>query len=426
MKMKKNHYQIIIIGAGTAGITVAAQLKLKNKKLDIALVDPADKHYYQAAWTLVGAGTYNFNDTERNMKDLIPSGVSWIQEHVEVMNPEENQITTKECNQYSYDYLVVCPGIQYDLKAIEGLEDTLDKNNVCSNYTNSKYTWKVLQNFKGGNAIFTQPATPIKCGGAPQKIMYLADDYFKKSGVRNKTNIAFITPGSVIFGVEDFKKTLMEVVDRKKIGLYFFHKITKIDADNQLLHFTITANADQPDKLFYHPIDQLGYSKIAETEVTIPYDMVHLAPPQSAPDFVKNSALAHQDGPSKGWVNVNINTLQHNVYSNVFSLGDSAALPTAKTGAAVRKQAPVLVENLLHVINQEGNLSEAYKGYSSCPLVTGYGKMVLAEFDYNNDRDTDPLIGKFVDTAKENWSMWMLKKYGLPFMYWNLMLKGKA
>jgi sulfide:quinone oxidoreductase len=235
-----------------------------------------------------------------------------------------------------------------------------------------------------------------------------------------------VTPGSVIFGVEDFKKTLMEVVDRKKIGLYFFHKITKIDAANQLLHFSITANADQPDKLFYHPIDQLGYSKIAETEVTIPYDMVHLAPPQSAPDFVKNSALAHQDGPSKGWVNVNINTLQHNVYSNVFSLGDSAALPTAKTGAAVRKQAPVLVENLLHVINQEGNLSEAYKGYSSCPLVTGYGKMVLAEFDYNNDRDTDPLIGKFVDTAKENWSMWMLKKYGLPFMYWNLMLKGKA
>lgn len=426
MKMKKNHYQIIIIGAGTAGITVAAQLKLKNKKLDIALVDPADKHYYQAAWTLVGAGTYNFNDTERNMKDLIPSGVSWIQEHVEVMNPEENQITTKECNQYSYDYLVVCPGIQYDLKAIEGLEDTLDKNNVCSNYTNSKYTWKVLQNFKGGNAIFTQPATPIKCGGAPQKIMYLADDYFKKSGVRDQTNIAFVTPGSVIFGVEDFKKTLMEVVDRKKIGLYFFHKITKIDAANQLLHFSITANADQPEKLFYHPIDQLGYSKIAETEVTIPYDMVHLAPPQSAPDFVKNSALAHQDGPSKGWVNVNINTLQHNVYSNVFSLGDSAALPTAKTGAAVRKQAPVLVENLLHVINQEGNLSEAYKGYSSCPLVTGYGKMVLAEFDYNNDRDTDPLIGKFVDTAKENWSMWMLKKYGLPFMYWNLMLKGKA
>jgi len=424
--MKNNHYQILIVGAGTAGITVASQLKLKNKKLDIALVDPADKHYYQAAWTLVGAGTYNYKDTERNMKDLIPPGVSWIQEHVSGMQPEENQITTSEGNQYSYDYLVVCPGIQYDLNAIEGLEETLDKNNVCSNYTNSKYTWEVLQNFKGGNAIFTQPATPIKCGGAPQKIMYLADVYFKKSGVKNKTNIAFVTPGSVIFGVEDFKKTLMEVVDRKNIGLYFFHKITKIDTANQLLHYTITANANQPEKLFHHPINSLGYSKVSETEITIPYDMVHLAPPQSAPDFVKNSSLAHQEGPSKGWVNVNINTLQHNSYPNVFSLGDSAALPTAKTGAAVRKQAPVVVENLLHVINQEGNLSEAYKGYSSYPLVTGYGKMVLAEFDYDNNRDTDPLIGKFVDTAKENWSMWMLKKYGLPFMYWNLMLKGKA
>jgi sulfide:quinone oxidoreductase len=152
--------------------------------------------------------------------------------------------------------------------------------------------------------------------------------------------------------------------------------------------------------------------------------MLHLAPPQSAPDFIKNSPLAHQEGPSKGWLNVDINSLQHNVYPNVFGLGDAAALPTAKTGAAIRKQAPVVVANLLHLIANESKIDKGYEGYSSCPLVTGYGKMVLAEFKYNNVRDSDPLLSKMVDTTKEQWSMWILKKYGLPYLYWNKMMKG--
>ena len=123
---------------------------------------------------------------------------------------------------------------------------------------------------------------------------------------------------------------------------------------------------------------------------------------------------------------MDIYTLQHKRFPNIFSLGDVAALPTAKTGAAIRKQAPVLVENLLKIIHSNHIGSASYNGYSSCPLVTGYSKMVLAEFKYDNVRDSDPLISKFVDTTKEQYSMWLLKKYGLPFMYWNLMLKGKA
>lgn len=420
------HHQIVIIGAGTAGITVAARLKLKNQKLDIAIVDPAEKHYYQAAWTLVGAGTYDFKNTEREMKGLIPPGVKWIKQSVSSMSPEKNEISLSDGSSISYDYLVVAPGIQYNLEEIEGLKESINKGNVCSTYIDSPYTWEVIKNFKKGNAIFTQPATPIKCGGAPQKIMYMAEDYFKKSGVREQIRVSFITPGSVIFGVPEFKKTLMEVIDRKKISLSFFHKITKIDSANKMIDFSIMAHENEPEKLYYHFDEQLGYQHLSPTEVQVPYDMLHLAPPQSAPDFVKNSSLAHREGPLKGWVNVHINTLQHNEFPNVFSLGDSAGLPTAKTGAAIRKQAPILVENLLYVMANKSSLKPEYKGYSSCPIVTGYGKMLLAEFDYDNVRETDPLIGKFVDTTKEQWSMWMLKKYGLPYMYWNMMLKGKA
>ncbi|MCB0688318.1 MAG: NAD(P)/FAD-dependent oxidoreductase, partial [Saprospiraceae bacterium] len=362
--------------------------------------------------------------TERDMKDLIPHGAKWVKDYVEDVDPEKNTITTRASGAISYDYLVACPGIQIDLDGIEGLKETMGKNNVCSNYVDPDYTWEVLQKFKGGNALFTQPATPIKCGGAPQKIMYLAEDYFRKSGVKDKTNIIFATPGSVIFATEPFKTTLMQVVDRKDIQLRFFHKLTRIDGVNKKAYYTIMQSADEPEKILYNA-KECGIKKLTDTEIEIPFEMLHLAPPQSAPDFIKKSKIAFQDGPNKGWINVNINTLQSPEYPNVFALGDAAALPTAKTGAAIRKQAPVLVHNLMQVIKHQVPVDQ-YHGYSSCPIVTGYGKMLLAEFDYTNERDSDPLLSKFFDTSKELYSMWILKKYGLPFMYWNMMLKGKA
>lgn len=405
---------------------MAAQLLRKDRKLDIALIDPAQKHYYQAAWTLVGAGTYNYKATERDMASVIPSGATWIQQGVQELDPDTNKVTLQDGSTVTYDYLVACPGIQMNLNAVEGLAETINKNNVCSNYVNPNYTWEVLQNFQGGTALFVSPATAIKCGGAPQKIMYLADDYFRRTKKRDKTDITFITPGSVIFGTEPFKSTIMEVVKRKDIQLRFFHALTKVDGPNHKATFKIMAHQDEPDVLYYQH-RPLREKVVAEAEVEIEFDLLHLAPPQSAPDFIQRSKIAAPDGPQKGWTNVNQYTLQHNVYANVFALGDAAGLPTAKTGAAVRKQAPVLVENLLHVIHHDGaEMQPDYHGYSSCPIVTGYGKMVLAEFDYDNKRASDPMITRFFDTSKELFAMWILKKYGLPFMYWNLMLKGKA
>ena len=322
---------------------------------------------------------------------------------------------------------MVCPGIQIDLDGIEGLRESLGKNGVCSNYTDPNYTWEVLQKFKGGNALFTQPATPIKCGGAPQKIMYLADDYFIKSGVRDKTNVIFATPGTSIFGVKEFAETLTKVVNRKGIILKFYHKLVKIDGKNKKAIYELTAT-DESNCIITVNDDKnvIQEDVVGKTTLTIPYEMLHLAPPQSAPDFVKKSKITHQDGPSQCWVKVDQNSLQNPDFPNVFALGDVAALPTAKTGAAVRKQAPVVVDNILKLIAHKTADNKGYNGYSSCPLVTGYGKMVLAEFGYGNKRMSDPLISTFVDTTKEQWSMWILKKYGLPYLYWNLMLRGKA
>ena len=416
-------HEVVIIGGGAAGITVAAQLLRKDRSLDIAIIEPSEKHYYQPAFTLVGAGTYSLKDAERDEKDLIPQGAEWIKASATAVDPDNQTVTIDGGKEVSYDFLVVAAGIQYDWDAIPGLKETIGKNGVTSNYDKrfTSYTWELLQNFKGGNALFTQPATPIKCGGAPQKIMYLAEDYFRKKGIRDKAHIIFATPGSVIFGVKKFAKTLNRIIQDRDIKAVYFHKLTEIRPERKEAVFEIT-NEEVGCRLIENKEIIPGLEIHGEQKVVIPYEILHLAPPQSAPDFLKNSPLAVPDGPY-GWVDVDKHTMQHKRYPNVFSLGDASSTPNAKTGAAVRKQAPVLVKNLLSTMKQkvlQGN--PQYHGYGSCPLVTGYGKMVLAEFDYDNN----PTPSFPFDTSKERWSMWIFKKYILPWFYWNRMLRGKG
>ena len=418
------HYQILIIGGGTAGITVAAQLKNKDKSLKMGIIEPSDKHIYQPAWTLVGGGTFDYKDTIRDEADYIPKGVDWIKDKATDVQPESNTVHTENLGEFTYDYLVLAPGLVMALELMPGLSEAMDKGVVCSNYTDPEHTWEVLQNFKGGNAVFTQAATPIKCGGAPQKIMYLAEEHFHKSGVRDKTNVIFATPTPLIFSVPEFAKTLDKILIDRDIIFKGNYAPIRIDAENQDIYFKYNKAGETTCPVNH--AERIGEELVSELEVKMHFDMLHLAPPQAAPKFIRESIVSMQDGPAKGWVDVDINTLQHKRFANIFSLGDVAALPTGKTGAAVRKQAPVVVGNILNLIKSNQLGKESYSGYSSCPLVTGYGKMVLAEFKYDNIRDSDPLISKFVDTTKEQYSMWLLKKYGLPFLYWNFMLKGKA
>ncbi|MEH2119207.1 NAD(P)/FAD-dependent oxidoreductase [Nostoc sp.] len=396
-------HQIVVVGGGAAGITVAAQLLKKNKQLDVAIIEPRDKHYYQPAWTLVGGGVYKVEDTVRDEKDYIPDGATWLKDYVAKLDPDNNTVITQEGKRICYEYLILAPGIQIDWHLIKGLKEAIGQDGVCSNYAYeyAPYTWEVIKNFQSGNAIFTYPSTPVKCGGAPLKIMYLADDAFRKQGVRRQSKVMYCTAKGAIFSVKEFAKTLLSVAERKQINVRYKHNLKEIKADTKTAIFDVSTDS--------------GVEQIA-----IQYDLLHVTPPMSAPDFIKQSKLAISDAAGQGWVNVNKYTLQHNIYPNVFSLGDAASLPTSKTAAAVRKQAPVVVDNLLALMNSK-NLNKKYDGYTCCPLITGYGKVVLAEFSYDNKPSpTFP-----VDPTRERYSMWLLKKYGFPYIYWNRMLRGK-
>ncbi|MEQ1678617.1 MAG: FAD/NAD(P)-binding oxidoreductase, partial [Chitinophagaceae bacterium] len=326
-----HQHQIVIIGGGNAGISVASQLLRKNKQLDIAIIDPADKHYYQPAWTLVGSGVFDINKTERNEADVIPKGVKWIKEKVTAIIPENNSVQLGNGENISYEYLVVAPGIQLNWQEIKGLKETLGKNNVCSNYSfeHAPYTFECIRNFKGGKAIFHNPHTPVKCGGAPHKIMYMAADYFRKHNVLDKADIQYWSGAAKLFAVPKYEKTLLKVCERANIKLNLMVKLIEIDGPGKKAKF-VGIGEDNKDKEFW-----------------VEFDMIHVTPPQSAPDFIRTGPLVN----ATGWVDVDKNTLQHVKYANIFSLGDSSGLPISKTGAANRKQAPVVVENLLAAIS---------------------------------------------------------------------------
>ncbi len=395
----KNHYQVLIVGGGTGGITVAAQLCNRPDPPEVAIIEPSSKHYYQPIWTLVGGGVFPKEVSEREEGDFIPEGATWIQDAVVSFDPDNNAVTTRGGDTITYDYLVVAAGIQVDWDKIPGLKESVGRpgTGVCSNYSYRTVdsTWENIRNFRGGTAIFTQPDTPIKCGGAPQKICYLADDYFRRSGVRDKSQVIFASASGGIFSVGKYAQALERVIRRKGIDARYQHNLVELRPDRREAVFKRLDN---------------------DEEVVLQYDMIHVTPPQSAPDFIKQSKLAAETG----WVEVDQYTTQHVRYPNVFALGDCSSLPTSKTGAAIRKQAPVLVDNLMAAIRGEP-LPARYDGYTSCPLVTGYGRLILAEFDYEGrPKESFPF-----DQAQERYTMYALKVYGLPRMYWHGMLRGR-
>ncbi|MGT2462628.1 FAD-dependent oxidoreductase [Sinomonas atrocyanea] len=395
------HHKILIIGGGNAGLSVAARLR-RAGQTDIGVLEPSDRHYYQPLWTLVGGGLAPQEESVRDQASVMPKGVAWIRDAANHIDPEGKVVTTAGGTHISYDYLVVSPGIQLDWNKIPGMAEAIESPAASSNfrYDLAPKTWDLIRGMRSGTAVFTMPSGPIKCAGAPQKIAYLAADYWREQGVLDDIRIVMVLPTPGMFGVKVFADELERVVEKYGIEVRKNSEMTAVHPGAQ--EVVITDHA-------------------AGTQETLHYDMLHTVPPQSAPDWLKATELADPNNPA-GYVEVDKHTLQHTRYPEVFALGDAGSTPNSKTGAAIRKQAPVLVRNLLAVM--EGSAAEAqYSGYGSCPLTTARNRMLLAEFDYT--LEPTPSI-PLIDTTHERWDMWLLKRYALPFMYWNLILPGKA
>ncbi|MER5805425.1 NAD(P)/FAD-dependent oxidoreductase [Streptomyces mirabilis] len=397
-----DHHQVVIVGGGTAGISVAVRL-LHAGVRDIALVDPADTHYYQPLWTLVGGGRAPAAASERPQSSVVPKGIAWIRERAEHVDPDNQAVSTSGGRTIGYDTLVVCPGIQLDWGKVPGMAEAITAPHTSSTYRYdlAPRTWDLIRPMRSGTAVFTMPAGAIKCGGAPQKMAYLAADHWREQGVLNDIRIVLVLPTPGMFGVPVFAQELERVVARYNIEVRHNSELVEVDPDGRSA-IVVDHNSGTKD--------------------TIPFDMMHLVPPQSAPDWLKDTSLANPADPA-GYVDINKHTMQHVRYPNVFALGDAGSSPNSKTGAAIRKQAPVVARNVVASLKRADSLPASYDGYSSCPITTSRHTMLLAEFDYTmQPRPSLPLI----NTTQERRDMWYLKRYGLPFLYWNLMLRGRA
>ncbi len=397
------HFPVVIVGAGAGGISVAASLKARKPDLDIAIIDPADIHYYQPGWTMVGGGIFDAKSTAKTMGSLIPKGVHWIKAAVAAFEPKDNAIVLDGCRVVKYDRLVVCPGLKLDWEAVEGLEETLGRNGVTSNYRYdlAPYTWELVQGLKAGRAVFTQPPMPIKCAGAPQKAMYLSGDHWFRQGVLKDIDIQFMNAGGVLFGVKDYVPALEQYVEKYGASLNFFHNLISIDGPAKKAVFEVKKPDTDP------------------TTVEVDFDMIHVCPPQTAPDFIRVSPLAD----AAGWVDVDQATLRHTSFENIWSLGDVMNAPNAKTAAAARKQAPTVADNVVADIEGHSAVSQ-YDGYGSCPLTVERGKIVLAEFGYGGALKPS-FPGFLLDGTKPSRAAWFLKETLLPPIYWKAMLRGK-
>ncbi len=397
--MALRRFSVLIVGGGAAGITVAAELRRHRPQASVAIIESSETHSYQPGWTLVGGGVFTPGQTQRREETLIPSGVTWIRQAAALFHPDSDAVELADGSRIGYDQVVVCPGLQLDWGKVQGLEETLGRNGVCSNYRidAAAYTWECIKGLKGGAAVFTQPPMPIKCAGAPQKIMYLTADHLRKKGLLCSTTIRFCLAGDVLFGVPFFVPPLQAAVDRYGIDVNYRYDLKAVDGPARKAIFAVTGSD--------------GTSR----EEVVPFDMLHVVPPQSAPDIVKRSPLAN----AAGWVEVDPATLRHVRHANVFGLGDAAGTTNAKTAAAVRLQAPVVVRNLVAALDGKP-LPATYDGYGSCPLTTAYGEVVMAEFAYGGKvTPSFPL-----DPRVPRSSMWHLKTRFLPYLYWKMMLRG--
>jgi sulfide:quinone oxidoreductase len=419
--------KIVIIGGGAAGITVAARLKGAISNPNITLIEPSEKHNYQPGQTLVGAGVWELENLYKDEADVMPSGINWVKETVTAINPDANTVVTDKGQTIAYDYLVVAAGLSYHYEAIKGLTaDMIGKDGIHSIYLPEKapLMWEAMQNFKKGTALFTNPSTPIKCGGAPQKIMYLTEDYVRTNGTRADVKIQFATAGGKYFGVPEYHTAVEGFVKEKEITTSWKHDLVEVKAADKVAVFEKTTKVKVFDK-------DLGEELEEEKKelVEMKYDLLHVVPPMSPVEVVKSSPLAN----AKGWMHVDPQTLQSLKYPNVFGCGDLIGTPFGKTGGSVRKQAPVLVKNMVALMEAK-EMEGKYTGYTVCPLITRRGRVMLAEFGYDQEQiDKKEPITKAMampsfplDPAQERWIWWIMKVYMLKPMYFYGMLKGLA
>lgn len=397
--------RIVILGAGAAGLAIAARLARRLEGATITIVDPRERHIYQPGLTLVAAGHWSAEHVLDRNERYVPAGVNWLRQAVVSVDPDGRRVATTGGQTLRYDYLVVTTGLELDFEAIDGMHaDLIGTQGIGCVYASPEHaerTWQAASAYiaGGGVGLFTRPAGDIKCAGAPLKVTMLTEDALRRAGTRSGAELTYLFPGASLFTQPQVDQFLRDYFPgERSIGLAANHVLSAIDPSRQQATF-----------------------RTPEGPRTLDYDFIHVVPPMRAAGFLRASGLAWGAGPYAGWLEVDQHTLRHPRYPEVFGAGDVVGTPIGKTAASVKAQAPVVADNLLAAI-QDAPLPSAWNGYTSCPLITEQGQAMLVEFDFN--LEITPSF-PFIDPFRPQWTPWALKDRLLHAAY-NAMLHGRV
>ena len=398
--------RVVIAGAGAAGLSLAARLRRQMDNATIILIDAKKAHHFQPGYTLVAAGLWRPEDVTEANAAYVPSGVEWIEQAVAEFDPGANAVVTTSGQRVPYDFLFVATGLTLDYQAIEGMNAGLiGKEGVASIYagpTEAAASAAAIDRFieAGGVGLFGRPATEMKCAGAPLKVTFITDDKARRRNRRGAVKLIYNAHNPALFAVPPVHEKVKSLFAARDIATNYGYVLKAIDPGTKQATYATPGG-----------------------DVTLRYDFIHVVPPMRAPDAVRKSPLAWQSGPlaADGWVEAEKATLRHPRFPNVFAVGDVAGVPRGKTAASVKWQVPVVVDNL--VAESAGRTPTAsYNGYTSCPMVTAYGKAMLIEFDY--DGKLIPSF-PFIPPLEERWVSWLIEEKGLKGAY-RAMLRGRA
>jgi sulfide:quinone oxidoreductase len=403
----KTQARIVVAGSGLGGLAVATRLSKLLDGARITIVDKKQEHNYQPGYTLVATGVWPVSKVRDRNADLQPAGVQWIQEMVAEFDPVGNAVVTTAGQRVPYDYLVVATGTHQDWGLIEGMDvAAIGQNGLTSVYPSPEAavaTWQAMDAFrqKGGNAVMTLPATPLKCAGAPLKITFMLRDRLAQAGTLDKSSVTFYSAVGNVFGVKPVNDNVVGRWQDLGIGIEYTQKLKAVDIGARKATFVTPEGAS--------------------TEV--PYDFIHVVPPMRAPDAVKHSDLAWKEGgfAAGGWLEVDKDTLQHRRYKNVFGIGDINGTPRGKTAATVKKAAPLVAQHVVDVIAGR-EPGQKFDGYTSCPLIVREGSAMLIEFDYEGK-----LVPSmpFIEPLQDSYFAWLMK-YAMLKPAYMAVLKGRV
>ncbi|MGA0111194.1 MAG: type III sulfide quinone reductase, selenoprotein subtype [Chthoniobacterales bacterium] len=390
---------LLILGAGTAGTIMAGHLRRKLPKDDwtITLIDRATDHYYQPGYLFMPFGIYSDEDVRRPMRKTVPRGVDYREAEVDRISAGTNRVLLQDGTELPYDILIIATGVHPAPDQVEGMVNGDWRKNVHEFYTfeGAQALTGRMKSWRGGKLVVHICEMPIKCPVAPLEFCFLADAWLQKQGLRDKTDIIYVTPMSGAFTKPVASGILGKLLDEKRIAVVHDFAIARVDAEKGAI--------------------------VSWDEKEVPYDLLVTVPPNMGAAMIERSGL----GDELNFVPTDKHTLQSKAHANIFVIGDATDCPTSKAGSVAHFEAEVLTENILHFIAGEP-LRSRFDGHANCFIESGHGKAFLLDFNYDQEPVTGtfplPAIGpmKLLGESRLN----HLGKMAFKWIYWNVLLPG--